>query len=141
MYKLIVKSKFSSAHKLREYHGKCEELHGHNWNIEAVVCAQETNNIGLVIDFKILKEKLNKVLDMLDHKYLNDIEYFSAKCETSPQSGGTKNNPSSENIAKYIYDNLKKELSGCKLQEIRVWETDTSCAVYSESRPAGEADE
>lgn len=128
MYRLIVKSKFSSAHKLREYKGKCEDLHGHNWNVEAMICADKLDNTGLVVDFKILKEKLNKVLDMLDHKYLNELDYFSAE--------GGNINPSSENIAKYIYDNFKKELSGCKLQEIRVWETDTSCAVYSESSPS-----
>lgn len=120
MFRLIVKSKFSSAHKLREYQGKCEKLHGHNWNIEAVVAAGKLDKLGLVLDFRIFKEKLTKVLETLDHKYLNDIEYFK------------KNNPSSEHIAKYIYAHLKKELSGYKLQEVKVWETDTSCAVYCE---------
>lgn len=118
MYSLKVESYFSSAHNLRMYHGKCEELHGHNWKVELVVAGEKLDKAGLLLDFKYLKNKLNAVLEKLDHKYLNRIAYFK------------KLNPTSENIAKYIYDSLKLEVRG--LKSITVWESENSCATYYE---------
>jgi len=120
MYSLKVEGSFSSAHNLRGYKGKCEELHGHNWRIEVIVKSEELNNIGIVVDFKELKQKLNAVLEELDHKYLNKLAYFK------------KVNPTSENIAKYIYKKLITKIP--LLDSITVWENATSYATY-EPRP------
>ncbi len=116
MYEVLVKAGFSAAHKLRNYRGKCENLHGHNWKVEAAVSSKKINKNGLLVDFGILKDKLKAALDRLDHTYLNQLEYFKKK------------NPTSENIAKYIFDTLKE--SGVPLDRVSVWESDTSCATY-----------
>jgi len=120
VYKLQVEADFSSAHNLRGYKGKCEELHGHNWKVELTVGSKDLDKTGMVLDFKFLKASLNKILDQLDHKYLNEIDYFKEV------------NPTSENIAKYIYDSLKSEVSG--LISITVWESDKARATYYEPR-------
>jgi 6-pyruvoyltetrahydropterin/6-carboxytetrahydropterin synthase len=116
VYKIKVEADFSSAHNLRGYKGKCETLHGHNWKVEAVVAKDKLDKIGLVLDFKYLKNKLHKVLEKLDHKYLNKLPYFK------------KNNPTSENIAKYIYDSLKPQVPG--LDAVTVWESENCAATY-----------
>jgi 6-pyruvoyltetrahydropterin/6-carboxytetrahydropterin synthase len=120
MYEITISSHFSGAHRLRYLHGKCEELHGHNWKVEVSVVSKKLNNEGVVIDFEILKQKLQKVLRHLDHTYLNDLPYFSGK------------EPSSENIAKYIFDQLKRELKGhpTTLKKATAWESETSSATY-----------
>jgi len=122
MFKVKIVMSFSAAHFLREYKGKCESLHGHNWKVEVIAATPELNALGMAMDFNDLKKAAREVLETLDHKNLNDIEYFK------------KTNPSSENIARYIYLHLKPqtEMHKCRLHEVGVWETDTSCAVYSE---------
>ena len=118
MYKVKVRSDFSSAHNLRGYKGKCEELHGHNWHVEIEAGSDELNATGMVLDFSELRKILNGILAELDHKYLNEIEYF-------------KNiNPTSENIAKYIFDKVSGEKPGLKLVQVTVWETSSSAATY-----------
>jgi len=121
MYELTVTSHFSGAHRLRYLHGKCEELHGHNWKIEVSVTSPKLNHEGVVIDFTILKQKVEKVLKTLDHTFLNDLPFFSGI------------EPSSENIAKYLFDCLRKELKGSSavLKKVAAWESDTACATYS----------
>ncbi len=116
MYSIKVEMTFSSAHNLRGYRGKCESLHGHNWKIEVEMKKDELDKIGMVMDFKFLKAKLRKILDELDHKYLNNLAYFK------------KVNPTSENLAKYIYDKLKAK--GVRASLVRVWENSTSSATY-----------
>jgi len=118
MYSIKVEASFSSAHNLREYKGKCEDLHGHNWKIEVTAASDKLDKAGMVLDFKCLKEKLNAVLEKLDHKYINEIAYFK------------KVNPTSENISKYIYDCLKDSVPNIKT--VTVWENPTSCATYEE---------
>jgi 6-pyruvoyltetrahydropterin/6-carboxytetrahydropterin synthase len=120
MYEITVFSHFSSAHRLRYLHGKCEKLHGHNWKVEASVVSNRLNKEGVVIDFKILKQKVEKVVKPLDHTYLNDLPYFSGK------------EPSSENIAKVIFDRLKAEMKGhhAILKRVTAWESETACATY-----------
>lgn len=118
MYSIKIETYFSSAHNLRGYHGKCEELHGHNWKVGVVVASPKLDKTGMVLDFKYLKKKLNDVLEKLDHKYLNRISYFK------------KANPTSENIAKYIYDSLKQQIPA--LKSVTVWENNTSSATYEE---------
>ncbi len=117
MYTIRVKDEFSGAHNLRGYKGKCEKLHGHNWKVEVEIAKNKLNNQGMVLDFKKMKKLLSKVLEKLDHKYLNDLPYFK------------KYNPTSENIVKYIYNALSKDLEG--LSKITVWETESSCASYT----------
>lgn len=121
MYSIKVEAHFSSAHNLRGYKGKCEELHGHSWRVEAEVFSHKLDKIGLVVDFKYLKKELNKVLEKLDHKYLNNIAYFK------------KVNPTSENIARYIYDSLRAKIPN--LKSITVWESYNSCASYNAPSP------
>ena len=128
MFSLKVEGVFSSAHNLRGYKGKCEDLHGHNWRVEITVKSGELDNIGMVLDFKYLKSRLNAVLEELDHKYLNKIPYFSAAGGSA--SGGKKVNPTSENIAKYIYHKLKTRVP--LLDCVTVWENSTSAATYGE---------
>ncbi len=118
MYSLKVEGVFSSAHNLRGYKGKCEDLHGHNWRVKIIVRSDRLDNIGMVLDFKYLKKKLNAVLEEMDHKYLNKIAYFK------------KVNPTSENIAKYIYKKLKPKIPW--LNCVTVWENATSSATYEE---------
>jgi 6-pyruvoyltetrahydropterin/6-carboxytetrahydropterin synthase len=118
MYRIKVKASFSSAHNLRGYKGKCEDLHGHNWKVEADIESYDLDKIGMIVDFSVLKKKLRKILEKLDHKYLNNIPYFK------------KINPTSENIAKYIYNRLKD--AKVNPASVTVWESDTSCATYSE---------
>lgn len=118
MYKIKVEAHFSAAHKLRGYRGKCEELHGHNWKVEARVSSDRLDKAGMVMDFKDLKSGLNKILEKLDHKYLNNIPYFK------------KTNPTSENIASYIYERLKPQVG--ILSSVTVWESENACATYSE---------
>lgn len=123
MYKIKVIQHFSAAHSLRNYKGKCENLHGHNWKIEVVISGDELNVSGMILDFGDLKKLTVEVLDELDHCDLNDLDYFK------------EHNPSSEEIACYIYNKLKAKISGkeCGLEEIVVWETQNSCAIYNET--------
>jgi 6-pyruvoyltetrahydropterin/6-carboxytetrahydropterin synthase len=120
MFEIAVYSHFSGAHRLRHLRGRCEKLHGHNWKIEVSVVSNRLNQEGIVLDFGILKEKVEKILEILDHTYLNDLPYFAEK------------EPSSENIAKYIFDKLKGELIRypVKLRRVTAWESDTSNATY-----------
>ena len=120
MFEITVYSHFSGAHRLRHLHSRCENLHGHNWRIEVSVVSNRLNREGIVIDFGILKEKVEKILKTLDHTYLNDLSYFA------------KREPSSENIAKYIFDGLKKELTRypARLKRVTAWESDTASATY-----------
>lgn len=120
MYKVKVISDFSAAHMLRDYKGKCENLHGHNWKVEVSVSSKKLDRLGMVIDFKELKRGLNSVLEELDHKNLNDLPYFK------------KVNPTSENIAKYIYDKMEdhRPLTIDHCLKVTVWESDTACATY-----------
>ena len=124
MFDLKVLSGFSSAHALRGYNGKCENIHGHNWQVELVVSSEKLNGTGLVIDFKDLKGYLNEVMEMLDHKFINETEFFA----------GT--NPSAENIAKFIFVEMENKLSSdnnCKnitVNRVNVYETSSSMASY-----------
>ncbi len=116
MYSIKVESGFSSAHNLKGYKGKCEELHGHNWKVEVVVKKARLDKAGMVLDFKDVKCALNRIMEELDHKYLNKVAYFAKK------------NPTSERIAEYIFGRLRK--SGLKVDAVTVWENDTSSATY-----------
>ena len=122
MYKLNVTSNFASAHKLVGYEGLCKNLHGHNWKVRVEIECKNTDDIGMTIDFGIVKKGLNEIMEILDHSYLNDLEPFKIE------------NPTSENIAKYIYLEMRKkiEVDGCNVTEVEVWESEKSSMVYYE---------
>lgn len=121
MFSVKVRDFIASAHFLREYKGKCENLHGHNWKVEVTIERETLASDGLVMDFKVLKKHLKEIVDSMDHKVLNDeVEHFKTI------------NPSSENIAKYIYEVMAERIkdSNCKMKQVDVWEQRDSCASY-----------
>ena len=122
MFELMVETHFSSAHQLRGYKGECERLHGHNYKVQVFVIAERLNEIDIAIDFHELKKLAGEVIAPLDHVFLNEIFPFTEK------------NPSSENIAKWIYDSLRKKLNNdnIHLSAVTVWESETSSATYFE---------
>ncbi len=122
MYQVNVVTHFSGAHQLRNSGGKCESLHGHNWKIEITLKGEKLNETGLLMDFREIKDMTNEVLQELDHSFLNELPYFK------------QNNPSSENIAFYVFDRLDKKLNNgsIKVAEVTVWESDFTSATYME---------
>ncbi len=122
MYELKIITSFAAAHCLREFKGKCESLHGHNWKVEVCVRSPNLDRIGLVIDFKEIKKATEEVLDELDHKHLNDLLPFQVE------------NPSSENIARFLFQTLSSRINRDSLRVSRVtaWESDDACASYFE---------
>ena len=129
MYELKVKYRFSSAHYLREYNGKCENLHGHNWKVELILRGEELDKIGILYDFTKLKKIFKGLLDnTMDHVLVNDVPYFQ------------KHNPSAENLAKYLYTEYSKLLNNSeenkcvKVYKVVVYETDDASAAYMEEK-------
>ncbi|MBP5590508.1 6-carboxytetrahydropterin synthase QueD [bacterium] len=112
---------FSSAHRLRNYHGKCENLHGHNWRVRLFVTRAQLDETGFVMDFKVLDAVLKGIMELLDHKDLNSLEEFSVV------------NPTAENIALLIFRLAEKEISAIdknvSVSKVCVWESDKSCAI------------
>ncbi len=121
MYEITVEDRFSSAHQLRNYEGKCENLHGHNWIVKVSIRGNNLDDKGMLIDFKVLKKILNKIIEELDHKFLNEIPPFD------------KLNPTAENIASHIYYKVEKSLKfpELKISRVKVWESENSYAVFS----------
>ena len=121
MFEITVESAFEAAHRIENYPGKCARLHGHNWTVEAIVAGTELNELGILIDFKVLKAELNKILDELDHRYLNELETFAKK------------NPTAENLAKEIFEKLSASeifVGDTKLKAVKVHESPKSCVTY-----------
>ena len=120
MFTARVKDSFSAAHRLREYGGDCERLHGHNYKVEIAVHAETLNALGIVMDFRDLKNLLKEVLSGLDHQYLNDLPAFAEV------------NPSAENIARHIFMSLTGKVPApVELAEVLVWENDNTWVSYS----------
>jgi 6-pyruvoyltetrahydropterin/6-carboxytetrahydropterin synthase len=122
MYEITVHTVISASHHLRNYSGKCENPHGHNWKIEASVRRADLDQLGLVMDFGLLRRRLVEVCEEFDHTDLNSHEAFLSQ------------NPSSENLARVIFFRLKTALAQAPvmLAQIRVWETEGSAASYSD---------
>ncbi len=124
MYEVFTEKNFCGANRLRNQNGACENLHGHNWEVRVTVRSETLNDIGLAIDFKVVKKNLNVILDRLDHTDLNDM--FTEEV----------GNPSAENLAKYIFDELKisiaKEDGDAFMYRVDIWETPGNCASYFE---------
>ena len=121
MYELTITTDFGAAHRLPEYPGKCRNLHGHNWQVEVTVFGSKLNELGMLIDFRILKEEVALVIATLDHQFLNELTMIQSV------------NPTSENIAKYIYDSLAARpiFTSCiRVQSVKVWESPRSSVLY-----------
>ena len=118
MYEIKTQAFFSAAHHLLNYDGACENQHGHNWIVEDFVQGERLDKSNILIDYKVLKKELNAVLEVLDHKDINELSDFKGE------------SPSSEMIAYYIYTKLKERV--VQLSKISVWETQTSCCSYFE---------
>ncbi len=124
MFEATVTVNIAAAHHLRGYRGKCENVHGHNYKVEATVGTEELDQTGLSLDFGLLREKLGEVADRFDHADLNQLPEFA------------KLNPSSENLARVIYRGLVEALAGSRVEllAVRVWETEGACVTYHERR-------
>ncbi|MDR3112156.1 MAG: 6-carboxytetrahydropterin synthase QueD [Elusimicrobiota bacterium] len=118
-YKVSVTKSFAGAHFLRNYKGKCENLHGHNWKVKVVFGGDILQENGMLIDFTDVKKELEKITSCLDHKFLNETVPFD------------KLNPTAENIAEFIFEKLKKcETAFAKICQTEVWENETSSALF-----------
>ena len=122
MYTLTTMVEFSSAHTLVGHSGPCKKMHGHNWKVEVEITGEKLDKIGMVVDFKEIRKATNLVVDELDHEFLNNLEQFS------------EDNPTAENIARYIFTKLSEEFSNknVKVNSIKLWETDKSAVSYKE---------
>ncbi|MGH9374571.1 MAG: 6-carboxytetrahydropterin synthase QueD [Terriglobia bacterium] len=120
MFEVSVEYSFSAGHALRQYKGKCENIHGHNYKVRVTVEGEKLNRAGLLVDFSELKANLRALIDRLDHQFLNDLKPFDEV------------NPSAENLAQYISDGMGSRLQGpdMRLRSVTVWETDSSSATY-----------
>ncbi|RJR40183.1 MAG: 6-carboxytetrahydropterin synthase QueD [Deltaproteobacteria bacterium] len=120
MYEIKIVTSFSAAHRLENFYGKCEALHGHNWKVEVFLQGERLDEAGLLQDFGVIKAKTRDLLEEIDHKYLNELPVFSNQ------------NPSSENLARFLFQRLAAILNrdGVKVSRVSVWESDTSCASY-----------
>ena len=121
MFELRVVTRFAAAHRLTMVGAKCENLHGHNWKIEVYVQGQSIDKGGVLVDFGVIKRHVRELMETLDHKFLNELEYFS---EGTP--------PSSENIARYLADTLaaRMDLPGIRVSRVTAWESDDASATY-----------
>lgn len=125
MFEVTVERDFSSGHFLRNYKGKCENPHGHNYKVRITLRGEALDQAGLLLDFRDLKQVMRPVIDRLDHQMINDIEPF------------TTINPSAENLAKYFYEETNRqlvEMTGGRVcvKDCTIFETDTTTATYYE---------
>jgi 6-pyruvoyltetrahydropterin/6-carboxytetrahydropterin synthase len=121
MFEVTVEQTFAAGHALRNYHGKCEDVHGHNYRVRITVEGEQLDATGLLVDFIEVNQLITGAVAYLDHRFINDLPPFD------------EINPSAENMAKYFYDRLNGGLKNevpVRISEVRVWETDTSSAVY-----------
>lgn len=125
MFEIAVEESFSAGHALRGYKGKCENVHGHNYKVRVTLAGEQLDSTGLLYDFVELKRGISEVIQAIDHKFLNDLPPFD------------RINPSAENIAKYFYDAVSRQLAAsaneARVTEVTIFETDTTTASY---RPA-----
>ncbi|HHJ14239.1 MAG TPA: 6-carboxytetrahydropterin synthase QueD [Gammaproteobacteria bacterium] len=121
-YTLKIVTDFASAHTLRDYPGACARMHGHNWKVEVEVKARELDEIGMGIDFRLIKQATREIAARLDHRYLNELEPFD------------RINPTAEHIAGYFYRELSARMNGDRVQvhAVTLWETERACVRYAE---------
>lgn len=121
MFEVMIERNFSSAHQLRGYNGKCENLHGHNYKVEIFARGQELDNIGLLIDFGDLKRAADEIVNYLDHRNINELPPFDEEL-----------NPSAENMARYFLERIGEQVGDerVRVYKVRIYETPTSVATY-----------
>ena len=119
MHRLRIESHFDAAHKLVGYEGKCSRLHGHRWKVEVFVVGEKLNDVGILADFKALKEKLKHITGKFDHSFLNDFKEMG--------------NPTVENVSRYIFKNLMDLPKKVRLEKVRVWESEENWGEYYEA--------
>ncbi len=123
VYALTVRTSFSAAHRLREYEGNCERLHGHNWQVEVTVEADALDSRGMALDFRAIKGALGETLAGFDHRYLNEVPPFDGL------------NPSSENLAQHIFEEMERKVAApVRVARVTVWESEDARAEYSRPR-------
>ena len=120
MYELTIREEFAAAHLLRGYQGNCKDLHGHTWKVEVTLVSAKLDDVGMVVDFKMARQQLREFLTAIDHVYLNDLPYFQ------------KVNPTTEHLARYIFQGFSKITHPVKIKLVRVWESETSSVSYYE---------
>ncbi len=122
MYEVKITTQFAAAHQLRNFKGRCEQLHGHNWKVEVFVKGKELAEDGTLVDFHDVKEATKRATELLDHAFLNELDFFGEM------------NPSSENIARFIFLRVSEQLDNerIKVSRVTAWESDTACASYFE---------
>ena len=118
MFELAIIGDFASAHQLHGYEGNCKELHGHTWKVEAVIEGDQLDSVGMLIDFKAAKMKLKNLLADLDHVFLNNLPAFQ------------RNNPTTEHLAKYIFEEFSKACHPLKVKRVQVWESEAASVTY-----------
>jgi len=124
MFEVSVEETFAAGHALRGYRGKCENVHGHNYRVRAIVAGEALDAAGLLVDFVDLKQILRAIIENLDHRFLNDVPPFDTM------------NPTAENMAQYFHQEMSRRLDGpgranpVRVAEVKVWETDTATATY-----------
>jgi 6-pyruvoyltetrahydropterin/6-carboxytetrahydropterin synthase len=121
MFELKIVTHFSAAHQLKMVAEKCENLHGHNWKIEVYVAGKSLNNAGVLMDFGEIKQHVAEIMKRLDHKFLNELDYFN-----------DNNPPSSENIARHVATSLQAIIKepGISVSRVTAWESENACATY-----------
>lgn len=128
VFELVVRTEFAAAHRLLEYEGRCSLLHGHTWVVEVYVAGEHLDRCGMLIDFQELKEMVNETVEKFDHRYLNEVPPFSDR--------NPLNNPTVENLARFIYQELKQKISSRRkdliLSKVQVWESPRAAATYRE---------
>jgi 6-pyruvoyltetrahydropterin/6-carboxytetrahydropterin synthase len=125
MYELKVVTHFAAAHQLTMVGSKCENMHGHNWKVEVYVAGKKADDAGVVMDFGVIKKHVRAIMSLLDHKYLNELDYFQHR------------QPSSENIAYFVATEMQKRLDtpSVSVSRVTAWESEDAAATYIVSRP------
>ena len=122
MFEVAVEQSFASAHALRNYKGRCENVHGHNWKVRVVIEGEKLDATGMLVDFLDVKSFVGEILDRIDHQFLNEIPPFDVI------------NPSAENIAEYFYQQMTGRLAETpvpvRIREVKIWETEIQSATY-----------
>jgi 6-pyruvoyltetrahydropterin/6-carboxytetrahydropterin synthase len=120
MFEVSVEETFAAAHALRGYHGKCENVHGHNYRVQVTLEGEALDATGLLVDFVEIKRVMGAIVERLDHRFLNDVPPFDTL------------NPSAENMARYFHEEITRGFAtpGVRVASIKIWETDTCTATY-----------
>jgi len=122
MFEVAVEQSFASAHALRNYKGRCENVHGHNWKVRVVIEGEKLDATGMLVDFLDVKSFMAEILDRIDHQFLNEIPPFDVI------------NPSAENIAEYFFQQMTGKLADTpvpvRIREVKIWETEIQSATY-----------